>query len=328
MEPIKPMLATAAHLPEDDRQYGFEIKWDGLRAIVYICNHSVRVLSRNLLDITRQYPELQPLAHACQVHSAVLDGEIVAFAQNGKPSFECLQNRMGLVSGKIIKNRSLSIPVTYIIFDLLAIGDRILIDESYACRREILQKLNLQGPNWQTPPYTRGNGQALLAASRRLGLEGIIAKRLTSIYTPGKRTGDWLKIKNQLRQELVIGGWISGKGNRAGRIGALLVGVYDLSPEQAAACGRQQCLRYSGRVGTGFTFAMLNKLEEYLQELKFEENPFDSEIPVRDPHFVKPVLIGEFEFTGWTANNTLRHPSFKGLRVDKDPHSVVREAYQ
>lgn len=325
MELIKPMLAKSAHLPNDDSQYGFEIKWDGIRAIIYLDNNSVRILSRNLLDITHQYPELQQLIQALEGHSVVLDGEIVAFTPDGKPSFELLQSRMGLISRKTIEHRSFHLPVTYIIFDLLAFDGNNLMNESYTRRREMLQKLNLQGPNWQTPSYTQGNGHAILETSRRLGLEGIIAKRLTSIYIPGKRTGDWLKIKNQLRQELIIAGWVPGKGKRSGRIGALLVGVYDISAENAANYGQQQHLLYAGKVGTGFTCEMLDKLEESLQILKIDQNPFFSKVPVKEAIFVKPVLVGEFEFTEWTTNHTLRHPSFKGIRIDKDPCSVVRE---
>lgn len=325
MELIKPMLAKSAPLPDDDSQYGFEIKWDGIRAIIYLDYSSIRIVSRNLLDITTQYPELQQLVKALEGRSAVLDGEIVAFAQDGKPSFELLQNRMGLTSQETIERRRLQVPVTYIIFDLLAIDEKNLMDESYMRRREMLRNLHLQGPNWQTPSYTQGNGQAIVTASRRMGLEGIIAKRLTSMYIPGERTGDWLKTKNQLRQELIIAGWVPGRGSRSGRIGALLVGVYDISAKTAASCGQLQHLLYAGKVGTGFTYEMLAKLEESLQKLKADDNPFFNKVPVKNAIFAKPVLIGEFEFTAWTSNNTLRHPSFKGIRIDKDPSSVVRE---
>jgi bifunctional non-homologous end joining protein LigD len=165
----------------------------------------------------------------------------------------------------------------------------------------------------------------MLTASRAVGLEGIIAKRLDSPYQPGQRTGAWLKIKNQRRQELIIAGWVPGQGRRQGSIGALLVGYYNLSPEEAHRLGVTQHLTYAGKVGTGFSDRTLAELTKLLTELRRDENPFTTIPPVKDALFAEPLLIGEFEFTEWTDNNTLRHPSFKGLRTDKSPRAVIRE---
>lgn len=324
MNLIKPMLAKSGTLPPDDDNYGFEIKWDGLRTILYFENGCIRLLSRNHKDITKQYPELQQLKTILGPAPVVLDGEIVHLDKCGCPSFSALQYRMGLTSEKSIMAKMQEFPVTYIIFDLLYLGGDTLT-LTLAERRQRLLELNLAGPAWQTPAHQIGGGQAMLTATRKLGLEGIIAKRLDSIYLPGKRTNNWLKIKNQLRQELVIGGWQPGKGARLNNIGALLVGYYNMTPEQAAAKGMPQQLRYAGKVGTGFTVEMLSKLAELLAPLRRETSPFATRPPVKEAIFTEPRLVGEFEFTEWTPNHTLRHPVFKGLRHDKEPHSVIRE---
>lgn len=325
MQIIKPMLAKSAALPEDDHNFSYEIKWDGIRAIAYIQPNQLRVFSRNSLDLTAQYPELQQLIIECNNHSLILDGEIVAFNTEGRPSFELLQQRMNLVSAKSIKKIMQHIPVTYIIFDILSFNGDLLLDQKYTDRRSKLESLKLSGSHWQVPDYTVGSGEAMLAATRALGLEGIIAKRLDSAYHPGQRSGDWLKIKNVARQELIIGGWVPGKGNRQGTIGALLVGYYDHTPEKANQLQQPQQLIYAGKVGSGFNKTILDKLQQSLKPLLRHSSPFNEDTP-RDAQFVEPCLVGEFAFTEWTSNHTLRHPVFKGFRTDKDPYHVVRES--
>ncbi|QJW47130.1 DNA ligase [bacterium BFN5] len=325
MQIIKPMLAKSAALPEDNNHFGYEIKWDGIRAIAYIQPNQLRILSRNSLDLTTQYPELQQLAIECNSQSLVLDGEIVAFTTEGRPSFELLQQRMNLSSAKSINKIMMHIPVTYIIFDILVINGDLLLDQNYTERRSKLESLNLSGPHWQVPDYTVGAGDAMLAATRALGLEGIMAKRLDSAYHPGQRSGDWLKIKNVASQELVIGGWVPGKGNRQGTIGAILVGYYDHTPEKAKKLRQPQQLIYAGKVGSGFNKTILEKFQQSFKPLVRHSSPFNENTP-RNAHFVEPRLVGEFEFTEWTSNHTLRHPVFKGFRTDKDPYQVIRES--
>src|SRR5690606_14168397 len=191
---------------------------------------------------------------------------------------------------------------------------RSLLDESYEQRRSRLAELRLGGPSWQVPDYHRGEGSALLRAARERGLEGVIAKRLDSRYQPGRRTRDWLKIKNVRRQEVVIGGWLPGKGRREGELGALLVGYY--------ADGE---LRYAGKVGTGFDAATLRMLRGRLAPLRRERSPFSGRQPQRDAIFVEPELVCEVAFAEWTQAGTLRHPSYQGLHDDKPPSEVVRE---
>ncbi|VBB08679.1 atp-dependent dna ligase signature 2 [Lucifera butyrica] len=318
---LKPMLATpSSQLPNNDAEFGYEIKWDGLRALILIDNSLLTIHSRHLKDITSHYPELLPLAGCVSSAPVILDGEIVCIGPDGRPSFSRLQNRMGITSLKQIEQRKDQYPVTYMIFDLLFINGSSILHLPYSERRSRLENLSLSGPSWQTPSFKAGHGQEVWQASRQLGLEGIIAKRLASTYQPGKRTGDWQKIKNQKRQELLICGWTPGQGARSGQIGALITGYYD----RTAATPQ---LLYAGKVGTGFSRQTLKQLADLLQPLVRCSSPF-SQMPQllpKDTIFVEPRLIGEFEFTEWTPSHTLRHPVFKGLRFDKDPQIVVKE---
>ncbi|MGH2953222.1 MAG: non-homologous end-joining DNA ligase, partial [Solirubrobacterales bacterium] len=317
-EGIEPMKATLAKLPADAEGWGFEIKWDGVRAIAYCGPGQVRLESRNLRDITRQYPEAGGIARALGSRRAVLDGELVAFDDDGRPSFQRLQRRMHVASESEVRRRREHTPVTYILFDLLYLDGRSLLDLPYEGRRAELEALELDGESWQTPAYHRGDGAALLAASKEQGLEGIIAKRLASRYVPGRRTREWLKVKNVRSQEVVIGGWLPGKGRREGELGALLVGYYERD-------GKQRRLRYAGKVGTGFDAAALRLLRDRLEPLARDETPFEGRQPQKDSRFVEPQLVCEVDFSEWTGAGTLRHPSYKGLRDDKPAIDVVRE---
>jgi bifunctional non-homologous end joining protein LigD len=182
----------------------------------------------------------------------------------------------------------------------------------------MLDSLDLEGASWQTPNHHVGDCAALLDASRKQGLEGIVAKRLDSRYAPGRRSRAWLKIKNVRSQEVVIGGWLPGKGRREGAIGALLVGYRDSASGEPA-------LRYAGRVGTGFRDEDLRMLAGRLEPLRTEASPFEGRQPPREAIFVEPKLVAEVEFSEWTSSGTLRQPSYKGLREDKNPAEVVRE---
>ena len=237
-ERLVPMLARPGDLPADDRRWAYEVKWDGVRALLYWEPGSLRLESRNLNDITAQYPEVRALGPELGSRRAVLDGELVAFGEDGRPSFERLQQRMHLSSPGAAARRSRQVPVTYVVFDLLYLDGRNLCSAPYSERRSVLEGLGLDGPAWRTPRYHAGDGGAMLEASGRQGLEGIVAKRLDSRYEPGRRSGAWLKIKHTRRQEMVIGGWAPGQGRRRERIGALLVGRHDATPEEADAAPR------------------------------------------------------------------------------------------
>jgi bifunctional non-homologous end joining protein LigD len=316
---IVPMAATLARLPRDDDSWGYEIKWDGVRAIGYGEPGRLRLVSRNLRDITPQYPEVGALGRDLGARHVVLDGELVAFDAEGRPSFERLQPRMHVKSESEIRRRRQEVPVTYVIFDLLYLDGHSLLEAPYEERRRALEALDLGGSSWQVPAFQRGEGRAFLAASKNQGLEGIVAKRLDSTYQPGRRSRDWLKVKNVRRQEVVIGGWVAGQGRRAGELGALLVGYHEDN-------GGEPRLRYAGKVGTGFDAAALRLLAERLEPLRADRSPFTGRQPQKDAVFVEPRLVCEVEFSEWTSSGTLRHPSYRGLRDDKPATDVVREA--
>jgi bifunctional non-homologous end joining protein LigD len=319
---LTPMLATlTTKLPPDEDAWAYEIKWDGVRALAYNDSGHLHLESRNLRDITSHYPELRALGPELGSTDAILDGEIVAFDEEGRPSFERLQSRMHLASEAQIRRRMATTPVTYLLFDLLYLEGRSLLDLPYTERRERLEELGLDGPSWQTPSYHRGDGKALLELSRERGLEGLVAKRLDSRYVPGRRTRAWLKVKNVQSQEFVIGGWLPGQGRREGTLGAVLVGYH-------VPGDGDRSLRYAGRVGSGFSEEMLGQLIEQLEPLRRKDSPFEGRQPPKEAIFVDPRLVCEVEFREWTAARTLRAPVYKGLLEDKDPAEVTIEVAQ
>jgi bifunctional non-homologous end joining protein LigD len=311
---IAPMLARSGGLPRDEERYGFEVKWDGIRTVAFSDHGHLHLQGRNGTDFTPRYPELRELPRALGARRVVLDGEVVALDEGGRPSFERLQSRMHLASESAVRRRMDDLPVTYVIFDLLYLDGRSTLTLSYEERRSLLERLELEGPAWRTPDYHRGEGRALLEATRSVGVEGVVAKRLDSPYEPGRRASGWIKVKNVREQDVVIGGWTPGAGGRSGRIGALAVGVME--------DGR---LVYAGKVGTGFTEGTLAMLARELEPLRSDESPFDGRQPPRGTVFVEPRLVATVELREWTRSGTLRAPSFKRLRYDKDPQDCIRE---
>jgi len=315
------MLATLGELPPEsaDDEYAYETKFDGVRLVAYLTGGTLRLMTRNDIDVTMTYPEVGGLVAAAGPVDLILDGEIVAFEPHtGRSSFETLQARLHLQDKASIARIIDKIPVTYCIFDVLYLDGRSTVELPYEERRTLLEGLELAGPHWATPPYRRGGGAAALAESRRRLDEGIMAKRLVSRYEPGRRSREWVKVKNLRTQEVVVGGWSPGKGNRAGTIGALLLGI----PDGAG-------LTYVGKVGTGFTQAALAHLQSTLGRVATPTSPFSTEVPradARDAHWVKPTLVGEVEFGEWTREGRLRHPRWRGDRPDKAPKDVVRES--
>lgn len=321
-EHIVPMMARLSKLPRDDENYAFEVKWDGVRTILYCDGGRVRLESRNLREVTRQYPELRALGRELGSRRVVLDGEIAALDEQGRSDFQRLQPRMHLESESAVRRRMVDTPIVYMIFDLLYLNGHSTMGLPYTERRELLEKLALEGPHWRVPSYHVGDGQAMLDASKEQGLEGVVAKRLDSRYEPGSRSGAWLKIKNQMRQEFVVGGWLPGKGGRSATLGSLAVGYYD--PPK----GKRKRLVYAGNVGTGFTEQTLQDLMRRLEPLRRATSPFEGRQPPKGSVFVEPRLVVEVEFRGWTRTRTLRQPAFKGLRDDKDPGDVIFEETQ
>jgi len=318
-ENVVPMLARLSELPRDDGRWAVEVKWDGIRAIAYCKPGRVELQTRNLNDVTVQYPEVRRITRALGSHEAVLDGELVAFDADGKPSFERLQQRIHNTDPNVVRRRMEAYPVVYVVFDLLYLDGEDLCCEPYSRRRELLEGLDLNGESWQTPGHSVGHAKELLAASKEQGLEGVMLKRVDSTYAPGKRTGAWLKVKNVSRQEFVVGGWTPGEGRRKSSVGALLVGYF-------VDDGGTPVLRYGGKVGTGFTESELAALTARLAPLEQKENPFGAgpKTP-KGARFVEPCLVAEVEFRELTKEGVVRHGAYKGLREDKSATEVGLE---
>lgn len=297
-----------------------EVKWDGIRAMGTWSNGRMRLHARRGTDITARYPELtSDGAPFLPAADAVVDGEIVAFEYDGRPSFSRLQNRMHLTRAREIEREVVRTPIVYMLFDLLRLDGHDLTGIPLHQRRTLLDDLiaDLDAPV-QVPPVFDDVDDAL-AASDDFGLEGVVVKDRDSRYRPGTRSPSWLKLKHTRMQEAVIVGIRPGKGDRERTLGSLLLAVHD-SPGSP--------LRYVGRVGTGFTERILRDLLDLLEPLRTKTAPLDG-VPAPDASdalWVRPEVVGEVEFANWTPDGVLRHARWRGLRPDKSPDEVVRES--
>jgi bifunctional non-homologous end joining protein LigD len=308
-------LGSVADIDERTDDWAFEMKWDGIRAIATVTRGSVRFATRNGIDVTATYPDLQELAHDI-AGTAVLDGEIVALNRQGRPDFGLLQRRMKLEREVEVRAAVAAVPLRYMVFDILELGRTSLVDQTYDERRRILRDNLSPSARILVPDAFHGNLAAAIDTSRTLGLEGVMAKRRDSTYASGRRSRAWIKIKHHATQEVVIGGWRPGAGRRSDSVGSLLMGV-------PGADG----LEYVGRVGTGFGDDELVELAATLSRLSRKTSPF-AEVPrdvARDANWVTPSLVGEVEFAEWTSAGRLRQPSWRGWRPDKSAAEVVRE---
>lgn len=314
-EALTPMLAVSGTLPpaEEDHQWGYEFKWDGVRALARVDGGRIRLFSRAGNDITGGYPELRALGEELAGRQLWLDGEIVAL-QDGKPSFAALQRRMHARDHQAAR-LSKQDPVTYLVFDLLHLDGRSCLDLPFAERRRLLDGLHIGGRRWQLSPMFPGEGAAVLETANEQHLEGVVAKRLASPYRPGRRSPEWLKITEVTALEVVIGGWLPGEGRRSDTFGSLMLGV----PEDGG-------LRYVGQVGTGFTDDMLRMLQARLNRLARKTSPFSTPVPrdkAKEARWVSPKLVGEVVFREWTRDERLRAPAWRGLRPDKSPEDIT-----
>ncbi len=305
-EGIVPMLAKAGSLPHDDSAWAYEIKWDGVRAIAYVSGGRVRLQGRSGIDVTATYPELAGLGADLGAVECVLDGEIIAPDEAGRPSFERLQRRINVGSERAVRRLMHDVRVSFQAFDLLWLEGRSTMPLRYDERRQLLDRLELDGAAWATPSYHVGDGEAMLDHTRQLGLEGVIGKRLDSRYEPGRRTGAWVKVKNPALLRAVIGGFTHGSGGRTGQLGAVALGV---RTEDGG-------LRYIGKAGSGLSERVVADLEQRLAPLRRATSPFSQGSPPKGTMFVEPALEADIEYLEWTNSGTLRHPVFKALRVE------------
>ena len=303
-----PMLATLGSVDDvhDEEDWAFEMKWDGVRVVAAVDGDRVGLFSRTGRDVTATYPEVADSLRGLGIE-ATLDGEVVALADTGAPSFGLLQERIGLTSPADVEQAAARVPVRYLVFDVLQAEGRSLRRSPYTERRATLADLVTDGAVVQVPAAFEGDLDEAMASSRSMALEGVLAKRRESTYRSGSRSRSWIKIKHQRMQDVVIGGWRPGKGARAGGIGSLLLGVPG-----------DDGLVYVGRVGTGFSQRDLAVLGARLERSARKTSPF-VDVPddvARDANWVTPRIIGEVAFAEWTSEGRLRQPTWRGVRED------------
>jgi bifunctional non-homologous end joining protein LigD len=310
---VVPMLASPVDKAFNDNEWVFEIKWDGVRAILFKENDKIKLQSRSGNDITEKYPEIVTSVREClkRCKSTIIDGEMVVLDENGIPSFQAHQRRMNVQSTKDILALSRENPSTFYAFDVLYHEHKDLKKLSYLDRRSILSQILGANDTIKISDYIEEKGIDILNHSKELGLEGIMAKRKSSIYREGVRSRDWLKIKNIKTQDCVVIGYTKGIGNRINHFGSLLLAVY---------CTEERKFRFVGHTGSGFDFELLNKVYSKLQEIRTDSMPIDH-LPYmnRQTTWVKPLLVAEVKFSEWTKDGIMRAPIFLGFREDKKP---------
>jgi bifunctional non-homologous end joining protein LigD len=315
---VHPMLATAVEKPFDDPEWLFEIKWDGYRAVSFLRDGKVRLVSRNQNDLTKEFPELHELSKSIKAKTAVLDGEIVVLDDQGRPSFSRMQQRTGIRKGGRRTGARRDLPVQYYVFDLIYLDGYDLRRVALEQRKEALAQI--------VPPNALvrysdhfPQGLALFDLAKRKGLEGILAKKRASHYEE-RRSQEWLKIKITQTVDCVVGGYTDPEGSRQ-YFGSIVLGLYDKK-------GR---LIHVGQAGTGFNQAMLKEIWQVLKALETKSNPFHGDVDAANVHWVKPERVAEIKFTEWTHETVeggmkLRAPVFLGLREDKDPKECTLQA--
>jgi len=316
---IHPMLAESVDDPFDGAEWLFEIKWDGYRAVAFIADGKVRLVSRNQNDLTARYPELQDLAQFVKAKNAILDGEVVALDEEGRASFSLMQQRTGFRPGGRRAAAKADVPVLYYAFDLLYLDGydwrRVPLEE----RKKKLKSLLITGDSLRYSDHYEEQGKALFEMARQKGLEGILAKKRQSFYEE-RRSREWLKIKIRHRLECVIGGYTEPEGSRA-HFGSVVLGLYD----------KRGHLIHVGQAGSGFDQTSLDEVWKLLKKRETKKNPFYGEVEaLRKVFWVKPDLVAEIEFAEWTGGADgggpkLRAPVFLGLRDDKDPKECQLE---
>jgi bifunctional non-homologous end joining protein LigD len=314
---IHPMLAESVEQPFDGKEWLFEIKWDGYRAVAFVDGGKVRLVSRNQNDLTARYPELKDLPKSVHAQKAILDGEVVALDEEGRASFSLMQQRTGFRLGGRRAAEKADVPVLFYAFDLLYLDGydwrRVPLEE----RKAKLASLLVAGNAVRYSDHYPEQGKALFEMARKKGLEGVLAKKRQSLYEE-RRSREWLKIKIKHRLECVIGGFTVPEGSRA-HFGSIVLGLFDGS-------GR---LIHVGQAGSGFDQKSLAQVWQLLKKRETKQNPFYGEVEaLRKVSWVKPELVAEIEFAEWTkgadgGSPKLRAPVFLGLRDDKDPKDCL-----
>ena len=309
--PFRPMLATVAERVPTGDGWVHEVKWDGMRVLVDVRDGVVTVWSRNERDVTAAYPELDGIGH--DYADMLLDGEVVAL-EAGRPSFHALTERIHVSERRRAERLAVTRPVTLMVFDLLRLFGSDLTAQPWSARRELLDRLDLDGRHWQVPAVY-DDGEQLLAATADQGLEGIVSKRRSAPYAAGRRSSDWRKTAHRASLSVVIGGWRAEVGS-PGRLGAVLVGLPD----------GEGGWRYAGRVGAGLAGSAGEALALRLRPLRRDTSPFADEVPSIDASgttWVEPRVVADVRTLELTGQHRLRQPAYLGVRSDLNPEDLV-----
>lgn len=319
---LSPMTATTGALPRREAAWAYEVKWDGMRALATCRGGAVRLAARTGNDITVRYPELAEMGsttldgiEGTVDDPIVVDGEIVMFDAQGRPSFGDLQHRMHVSDPATARRLAAESSVVFVAFDLLWTPVGPCVDRTYDERRHLLEQLEFAGDRVLRPPIEVGEPDAFVEFCRDRGLEGVVAKRRDAPYRPGRRSDAWVKVKFRRRQEFVVIGWTEGNGVRSGQFAALMLGYYDDAGD----------LHYAGKAGAGFSDRELRSLAAELRGLARDEPAVVAPDQRRAVHWVDPVMVVEVAFVEWSPTGHLRHPAYLGRRTDVDPRSVRRE---
>ncbi len=321
---IKPMKAAPGQLPAAAGGWGYEIKWDGMRIIAHLTATEdgpvVRLQSGNGNDVTVSFPELHGLDCLLDGFDAlILDGEVVAIDEAGLPSFPLLQQRMHVSDPVDARRRAVTVPVSFAIFDVLHINGQDTMRLPLRDRRQLLEQIVEDGAHWRLTTLHTEDPAGLLATVTERGMEGLVAKQLSSLYQEGKRPASWVKIKPRHRQEFVVGGWNEGRDGNTGNLGALLLGYMD--GEDFIHCGS---------VGSGLNDKTRREWLGRVIEHELDEPPFANKVEHKTGrvfHWTEPRYVVEVAFNNWEEDGHLRHPVYLGLRTDKTPAEVVRETH-
>jgi len=308
---MRPMLASPATAVPAGTEWVHEVKWDGMRVLADVHDGRLTLSSRVGNDVTVSFPELALLGGLYD--DMLLDGEVVAL-QDGRPSFGALADRMHVRDRRRAEVLAGTRPVTFMVFDLLRLYGADLTTQPLTARRELLDRLELSGRHWQVPP-TYDDGQELFAATLEQGLEGVVSKRRSSPYLPGRRSKDWLKSPHRSTVSAVVGGWRPEKTNDSGRLGAVLLGV----PDGAGGW------RFAGRMGSGIAGRAGTQLFEAIAGHPRTRSPFSDEVPRIDrvgATWVEPLVVVEARTLEVTRDGRLRQPAYLGIRTDLSPDAL------
>jgi bifunctional non-homologous end joining protein LigD len=310
---VTPMLATSIEKPFDSDEWLYEVKWDGYRSVAFIDGGNLRLVSRNHNDQTTQFSDLADMPTYIRARNAVVDGEVVAIDENGRPSFSLMQQRTGIRHGRFRAPGRKDVPILYYAFDLIYVDGYDLHKVNLEDRKRLLQEIVIPSDNLRFSDHQVGKGMALFQVAGERGLEGIVAKRRNSCYEE-RRSREWLKIKITKEIEAVIGGYTEPEGSRE-YFGSLVLGLYNNKGQ----------LVHVGQAGTGFDRKMLASVFKLLTSLETKTNSFFGPVDAgRKAHWIKPELVAAVRFTEWTHETNegglkLRAPVFLGIREDKDP---------